>query len=182
MLCTPQPPSARVWHCIEARGLQFPNRDNFQIIYTRYLTDTVPTEGKAILMARKVAVVGVGHSKFGRRTNVHITELAFESFKEALEDCGLRQKDIEFVSVGCTGAGGWNEEALTAPLLCEYLGSTPAGTVRCEAACATGSAAVHIGYHMIASGHVDIAMALGIEKMSEIDIPRMVDVGHKRIQ
>lgn len=126
-------------------------------------------------MAKKVAVVGVGHSKFGRRADCHVTELAFESFKEALEDSDLRQEDIEFVSVGCAGAGGWNEEALIAPLLCEYLALNPTGTVRCEAACATGMAAVHTAYYTIASGHKDIAIALGIEKMSEVDTLTMVE-------
>ena len=128
-----------------------------------------------IVVARKVAVVGVGQSKFGRRTECHVTELAFESFKEALEDCGLEQKDIEFASVGSAGAGAMYEEALVAPLLCEYLGLNPAGAVRCEAACATGMAAVHMAHHMVASGHVDVAMALGVEKMSEVDTPTMVE-------
>ena len=34
----------------------------------------------------KVAIVGVGHSKFGRRTDLNLNELAFESIKEALID------------------------------------------------------------------------------------------------
>lgn len=123
----------------------------------------------------KVAVVGVGQSVFGRRTDAHVTELAFESFKEALEDANLRQKDIGFVAVGSAGAGSMYEEALVAPVLCEYLGLNPTGTMRCEAACATGMAAVHVAYHMIASGNVDVAMALGIEKMSEVSTPTMVE-------
>jgi acetyl-CoA C-acetyltransferase len=51
----------------------------------------------------------------------------------------------------------------------EYCGLTKAGLVRCEAACASGSAAFQTAYSVIASGQAEIAMALGIEKMREID-------------
>ena len=63
---------------------------------------------------RKVAIIGVGNSKFGNRPDVNVAELAFESVKPALEDAGVVQEDVDFVALGTAGAGGWYEEPLPA--------------------------------------------------------------------
>lgn len=119
--------------------------------------------------------MGAGHSKFGNRYDAHVTELAFESYRDAIENIDLEPDEIEFVAIGSAMAGVAYEEGLAAPLLMEYLGLNPSGTVRNEAACATGMASVHTAHHMIASGHVDVAMALGVEKMTEVDTPTMME-------
>lgn len=124
---------------------------------------------------RKVAIIGVGCSKFGVRNDVNVAELAFEAFKPSVEDSGITQKDIEFVALGSTGAGAWYEELLPAVVSAEYCGLTGAGLVRCEAACASGSAAFSTAYWAVASGQVEIAAALGVEKMREIDTPTMME-------
>jgi len=118
---------------------------------------------------RKVAVIGAGNSKFGHRSDVNVAELAFEAVKPSLEDAGITGKDVEFVALGSVGAGAWYAELLPAVVAGEYCGLTGAGLVRCEAACASGSAAFFNAYSAIASGHAEIAMALGVEKMREID-------------
>ncbi len=118
---------------------------------------------------RKVAVIGIGNSKFGVRQDVNISELAFEAVKPALEDASVEARDIPFVALGSVGAGAWYEELLPAVVVSEYCGMTGAGLVRCEAACASGSAAFFTAYSAIASGHADVAMAMGVEKMREID-------------
>ena len=122
----------------------------------------------------KVAIIGVGHSKFGNRTDVNLCELAFESIKESLNDANITQKDIDFVSVGTTG--GWYEESLPAIVINEYAGLTPKGVVRVESACATGSAAVRECFTSIASGLSDIAIAIGVEKMTEVDISTAIEM------
>lgn len=118
---------------------------------------------------RKVAVIGIGNSKFGVRQDVNISELAFEAVRPALEDADLGASDIPFVALGSVGAGAWYEELLPAVVVSEYCGMTGAGLVRCEAACASGSAAFFTAYSAVASGREDIAMAMGVEKMREID-------------
>jgi acetyl-CoA C-acetyltransferase len=115
----------------------------------------------------KVAVVGIGHSRFGRRTDVNVAELAFESIKQAVDDAGVDRKDIKNVVVG--SLGGWYEEALPAVIVNEYAGLESVGTMRVEAACASGSAAVKAAYNSILSGEGDVAMAVGVEKMTEVD-------------
>jgi len=124
---------------------------------------------------RKVYVVGVGHSKFGRRHDVTLQELAFESVKEALGDAGITQKDIELSVVGSVGTR--NYELMPAVPVNEYVGLTGKGPIRVEAACATGSAAVYTAYASIASGLVDTAIAIGIEKMLEVDTATSLAVG-----
>jgi acetyl-CoA C-acetyltransferase len=115
----------------------------------------------------RVAVVGIGHSKFGRRSDVTIGELAFESIRDAINDAGVDKKDIGNVVLG--SMGGWYEESLPAVIVNEYAGLSSAGTMRVEAACASGSAAVKAASNSIMSGETDIAMAVGVEKMSEVD-------------
>ncbi|MEM2337235.1 MAG: thiolase domain-containing protein [Candidatus Bathyarchaeia archaeon] len=124
---------------------------------------------------RRVAVIGVGCSKFGVRNDVNVAELAFEAFKPSIEDAGISPADIEFVAVGSVGAGAWYEEPLPAVVFAEYCGLTGAGLVRCEAACASGSAAFATAYWAVASGQADVATALGVEKMREIDTPTVME-------
>jgi len=122
---------------------------------------------------RPVAIVGVGHSRYGVRNDVNIPELAWESVSQALDDAGLDQKDIEYFIVG--NAGGWSSEPLPAVVVGEYCGLYPKGTSRVEAACASGSAAVKLAHDMVASGEADIVLALGLEKMNESPTPTVVE-------
>jgi acetyl-CoA C-acetyltransferase len=123
---------------------------------------------------RNVAIVGVGHSKFGNRYGVRIDELAWEAVREALDDAGLEAKDMEFMVVGCTG--GWSAESLPAVICSEYCGTLPKGSMRVEAACATSSAAVAVAYNFVASGYVDLALVLGVEKMYESPTPVQIEL------
>jgi len=124
---------------------------------------------------RRVAIIGVGNSKFGRRDDALIQEIAFEAFREALEDAGITQKDIDLSVVGCVGTRVY--EALPAVPVNEYLGLIGKGPIRVEAACATGSAAIFSAYNAIASGCVDTAIAIGVEKMLEVDTPTSTAMG-----
>jgi len=123
---------------------------------------------------RKVAVIGVGNAKFGVRQDVNLAELTFEAVKPAFEDAGITGKDVDFVALGSVGA--WYEESLPVVVVSEYCGLTGAGVVRCEAACASGSSALAMAYLDVASGHDDIAMAIGVEKMREVDTPTILEL------
>ena len=126
-----------------------------------------------MIKLRDVAIVGVGQSKFGNRYDVRIDELAWEAVSEALKDAKLSAKDMEFLVVG--SAGGWSAEALPAVTCSEYCGTLPKGSMRVEAACATSSAALAAGYNFVASGYVDLALVLGVEKMHESPTPVQVE-------
>ncbi|BCU66875.1 acetyl-CoA acetyltransferase [Sulfolobales archaeon HS-7] len=125
-------------------------------------------------MTRNVAIIGTGHSKFGVRTDVNMQELAWEAVSQALEESGVEQKDVEFFTVG--NAGAWSSENLPAIVVGEYCGLNPKGTMRVEAACATGSAALRDAYLAIKSGEVDIAIAIGVEQMHQSPNPTVVEL------
>lgn len=67
-----------------------------------------------------VAIIGAGMSRFGRRTDARIDELAWESFREAMEDAGVTQKDIDQFVV--SSLGSWSGEFLPAVVVGEYCG------------------------------------------------------------
>jgi len=119
-------------------------------------------------------VIGVGNSNFGVRKDVNLSELTFEAVKPALDEASVSGEDIDFVSYATVG--GMYEEALPAVVAAEYCGLTGAGLVRCEAACASGSAAFYTSYLNVASGLSDISMAIGMEKMTEVDTPTMMEM------
>ena len=133
------------------------------------------TEKNDVVNMRKVAIIGVGNSKFGNRSDVNVAELAFEAVQPSLVDAGISAKEVEFVALGSVGAGAWYEELLPAVVVSEYCGLTKAGLTRCEAACASGSAAFQTAYATVASGQAEIAMAVGAEKMREIDSPTAME-------
>ncbi|MCS7139247.1 MAG: thiolase domain-containing protein [Candidatus Nezhaarchaeota archaeon] len=126
-------------------------------------------------MVRRVAVIGVGHSKFGRRSDATYCELAFEAVKEALEDAGVTQRDIGLSVIGSVGNRLY--DMYPAPAVNEYLGFTHNGPLRVEAACATGAAAIFMAYNAIRSGCVDTAIAIGVEKMTEVDVATSTAIG-----
>ncbi|BDB98425.1 thiolase domain-containing protein [Saccharolobus caldissimus] len=121
-----------------------------------------------------VAIVGTGHSKFGNRTDVNLQELAWEAVKQALEESNLDQKDIDMFVVG--NAGGWSSEPLSAIVIGEYCNLAPKGTMRVEAACATGSAALRIAYQAIKAGDAKIAMVIGVEQMHQSPNPVAIEM------
>lgn len=114
---------------------------------------------------RSVAVVGAGQSKFGRRNDARLDELAWESMKQAMDDAGIVQNDIDSFVVSTVG--GWSAELLPAVVVGEYCGLEPKPTMRVEAACASGSAAIYQAYSSIASGLADVVAVVGVEKMTE---------------
>jgi len=116
----------------------------------------------------------VGHSRFGDRSDVNLSELTFEAVQPSLEDSGLTAKEIPYVAVGSMGV--WSEEPLPAVVIAEYCGLTGAGLVRCEAACASGSAAAFNAYSAVSSGQMDTAMVVGVEKMRQIDTPTALEM------
>jgi len=121
-----------------------------------------------------VAIIGVGHSKFGLRNDVNMAELGYEAISQAIQSANLEQKDIDFVVVANMGV--WSSEILTPPMICEYAGLLGKGSLRVEAACASGSAAISVGIDKIKSGECDIVLVLGLEKMNESPTRTVVEL------
>jgi len=116
----------------------------------------------------------VGHSRFGDRSDVNLSELAFEAIQPSLEKSELTAKEIQYMALGSMGV--WSEEPLPAVVIAEYCGLTGSGLVRCEAACASGSAAAFNAYSAVRSGQMDAALVVGVEKMRQIDTPTVLEM------
>ena len=113
----------------------------------------------------KVAILGMGCSKFGERWDAGSPELMAEAFNEALADAGIERKQIEAAWFGCYGdainVGNSSIPAATAL----RLDGIPVS--RMENMCATGTEALRGATYAVAAGAVDIALAIGSEKLKD---------------
>lgn len=115
---------------------------------------------------KKVAIIGVGQSKFVRNYPGSIRELAFEGFKEAITDAGITAKDID-ASILCS-APEYDKQRSPSAVVAEYLGLNPQPTFYIETLCSSSSTGLKMAYAMVASGLHDVVAVIGLQKMSEI--------------
>jgi acetyl-CoA C-acetyltransferase len=114
----------------------------------------------------KVAIIGVGQSSFVRSYPGSIRELAFEGFKEAMQDAHMSTKDID-ASVICS-APEYDKQRSPAGVFAEYLGLNPQPTFYVETLCSSSSTGLKLAYSLIKSGLHDTVAVIGFQKMSEI--------------
>lgn len=116
---------------------------------------------------KKVAVVGIGHGKFGARSDASLRELVFEAVKACLEDSGLSLKEVDSMVTGVAG-DEFSFGIQPSAQVHDYIGFYPKPNFRVEGACATGSVALRTGWMNIVSGLADIVLVVGVEKMTEV--------------
>lgn len=113
----------------------------------------------------KVAIIGMGCAEFGERWDKGSAQLMSEAFDEALADSGIGRNQIEAGWLGtCVdgiNVGGSGVPASTAL----RLGRIP--FTRVENMCATGTEALRGAAYAVASGAVDFALAIGVEKLKD---------------
>lgn len=113
----------------------------------------------------KVAILGMGCSRFGERWDASPEDLMLEAYNEAMADAGIVPDQLgaawystHMDDVG-TGRGGTPMSiALRLPNI---------GVTRVENFCAGGSEAVRAAVYAVAAGACDIALALGVEKLKD---------------
>src|SRR3990172_8690472 len=113
----------------------------------------------------KVAILGMGCSKFGERWDRNAEDLMVEAFEEALNDAGIERKRIEAAWFGTALEEqhvGKSGVPLAMTLRLPYIPVT-----RVENYCATGTEAFRGAVYAVASGAVDFALALGVEKLKD---------------
>ena len=114
----------------------------------------------------RVAIIGVGQIAFVRGYPGSIRELAYEGFKEAMEDAKISNRDID-ASIVCS-APEYDKQRSPAGVIAEYLGLTPQPTFYVESVCSSSSTGLKVAYSMIKAGLHDVVCVLGFQKMSEI--------------
>jgi acetyl-CoA C-acetyltransferase len=113
----------------------------------------------------KVAILGMGCSKFGERWDCGPDELMVEAYLEAMADAGIEASQLDAAwfsthvdEVG-TGKGGTPASlALRLPNI---------AVTRVENFCASGSEAFRGAVYAVAAGAADIAIAIGVEKLKD---------------
>ena len=114
----------------------------------------------------KVGIIGVGQSTFVRSYPGSIRELAFEGFKDAMQDAQITTRDID-ASVICS-APEYDKQRSPAGVFAEYLGLNPQPTFYVESLCSSSSMGLRLAYSLVKSGLHDIVAVIGFQKMSEI--------------
>ena len=114
----------------------------------------------------KVGIIGVGQSTFVRSYPGSIRELAFEGYKEAMQDAQITTGDIG-ASVICS-APEYDKQRSPAGVFAEYLGLNPQPTFYVESLCSSSSMGVRLAYSLVKSGLHDVVAVIGFQKMSEI--------------
>jgi len=113
-----------------------------------------------------VAIIGVGHSKFGKRGDASLRELAFEAYNDAINDAEIETSRIDG-SVVCS-ASHYDKQRSPAGVVAEYLGLNPEPTFNVDAACASSAVGLRTAWALISSGLHDIVAVIGVQKMTEL--------------
>ncbi len=114
----------------------------------------------------KVAILGMGCSKFGERWNESAEDLLVEAFTECIADAGIEKKEIQAAWLGvCFDEIHIGKSALAASTT---LRLPNIAVTRVENFCASGTESFRGAVYAVASGACDIALALGVEKLKDI--------------
>ncbi len=109
----------------------------------------------------RVAIIGMGCTKFGEHWDKGVDDLVVEAAYEAYESAGVDPDDIDAYWLGTMGSG-ISGLTLSEPLKIQYKPVT-----RVENMCATGSESLRQAAYAVASGAYDIVMAIGVEKLKD---------------
>jgi acetyl-CoA C-acetyltransferase len=113
----------------------------------------------------KVAIVGMGCSRFGERWDCGADDLMVEAFKESLTDSGLDRSDIQ---AGWLGVFFDEQSVGKSALPLSFALRLPNIPVtRVENLCATGAEALRGAVYAVAAGACDIALSMGVEKLKD---------------
>ncbi len=115
-------------------------------------------------------VAGVGMTRFGKQPDRGLKDLGAEAVLAAVADAGLGLDDVQMAFVGNCAAGTvTGQESIRGQVVLHPLGVGRIPIVNVENACASGSTAFHQACAMVSAGLCDVALALGVEKLTHPD-------------
>jgi acetyl-CoA acyltransferase len=120
-----------------------------------------------------VAIAGIGMTNFGKQVGRGVRSLALAAIEEAIADAGLPVARIERVYFGNAIAGIISQQEMIrgqVALRHQTLGKVPMFNI--ENACASGGSAFSLACEAVASGAVEVALAVGAEQMNHVDKSR----------
>lgn len=116
------------------------------------------------------SLIGLGLTPFGRFPDTPLKSLAVPAIEAALADAGLDVRDIEGAFVANTVGGLISGQlAVVGQVVCAEVGLTGVPVYNVENACAGSSTALNLATHAVASGAIDAALVVGLEKLYSPD-------------
>lgn len=115
---------------------------------------------------RAVSIVGLGQTPVNEHWGMGIRDLATQAIIAAMDDANIRNADALFVGNMLSGTLA-SQEHLGA-LIADYAGLSGIEAVKVEAACGSAAAAFRQGVMAVASGYIETAIVVGVEKLTEM--------------
>ena len=114
---------------------------------------------------RKVAILGIGQTKIGEHWEKSLREIGGDAAFAAMQDAGIEKVDSLFVgNMIAPIVSGQNQ---LGTFFADWIGLWKQEAVKIEAACGSGAAAFRAALMAVASGDVESALVLGVEKMTD---------------
>ncbi len=115
---------------------------------------------------RDVSIIGIGQTPVGEHWDFALRHLALEAIRDAANDAHIDHADALFVGnmAGAQIGGQTNLGALIA----DTVGLRGIEAVTVEASSASGGAALRQAYLGVASGAIDFAVVVGVDKLTDV--------------
>jgi acetyl-CoA C-acetyltransferase len=115
---------------------------------------------------RDVSIIGIGQTPVGEHWDIGLRHLALEAVRNAANDAHIDHADTLYV--GNMAAGLIGGQSNLGALIADYVGLRGVEAVTVEASSASGGAALRQAYLAVASGAIEFAIVLGVEKLSDV--------------
>jgi len=115
---------------------------------------------------RDVSIIGVGQTAVAEHWELSLRQLAYAAARAAFDDAGIGAVDALYV--GNMSGQELSHQGHLGALLADFIGLRGIEAIRVEAADASGGAALRQAFVAVASGLIETAMVLGIEKVTDV--------------
>ena len=110
-------------------------------------------------------VIGIGQTPVAEHWDKSLRHLAADAVLAAMRDADVDRADALYVGNMLSGEIAGQEHL--GALIADFCGLRGIEAFKIEAACASGAAAVRMGYMAVAGGLANVVIAMGVEKMTD---------------
>ena len=114
---------------------------------------------------RQVAILGIGQTKIDEHWDLSLREIGGNAALAAMHEAGVDKVDALFVGNMLSPLVSGQNQLGT--FFSDWIGLWGQEAVKVEAACGSGAAALRAGIMAVASGDIDSALVVGVEKMTD---------------
>ncbi len=115
-----------------------------------------------------VFIIGAGMTRFGVLED-SLLQLAESAATQAILDSQTAEMTYDRIVVGSQNPDEFTGIGHLSTLLADRLGIVPAGGTRVETGPSSGSSAFETAFSLISAGISELALVIGVEKMSSVD-------------